>query len=199
MELILVRHARPFVVDDDPSGADPDLTPEGEQQAQVLAAAFASGALGPVTGLVSSTMRRAVQTATPTAATLGLDLETDERLVELDHGWTRYGIDFSEYPSRAAAWDAMNSGSWGGQVYDPAAFVARVTAGIEDAVARHTDGTVAVVCHGGVISAYLAHVVRAPRPLLFSPAYTSLTRFLVLPDGHRELLTAGETPHVARS
>lgn len=198
MELILVRHARPFAVDDDPDGADPELTPEGHQQAQVLAAAFASGRLGPVTALVSSAMRRAVQTAEPVSAALGLALATDERIVELDRGWTRYGIGFDEYPSRAASWDALNSGSWGGQVYDPAAFVARLTEGIEDHIARHTEGTLAVVCHGGVISAYLAAVVGSPRPLFFTPSYTSLTRILALPDGHRELLTAGEAPHVTR-
>ena len=199
MELILVRHARPFAVDDDPNGADPELTPEGHQQAQVLAAAFGSGALGPVTGLVSSTMRRAVQTAAPVAEALGMTVETDVRLVELDQGWRRYGVDFSEYPTRAAAWEAMNSGSWGGQHYDPAAFVARVTAGVEDAIARHSEGSLVIVCHGGVISAYLAAVVGSPRPLFFTPAYTSLTRIMALPDGHRELLTAGEAPHVVRA
>lgn len=198
MKLTLVRHARPHHVVDDPAGADPDLTDEGHEQARVLAAWFEQTGKR-ADAIVSSTMRRAQQTAAPLARALGLSVTTDERLVELDHGWSSYGMVFGAADERAAAFASLNAGVWGEESFDPAAFCARVVAGVEDQVAAHPDGNVVVVCHGGVISAYVAHVVGSPRTMLISPAYTSLTRVLALPDGHREILTINETPHVVRT
>ena len=42
---------------------------------------------------------------------------------------------------------------------DPSIFKARVVATVEDMIARHPGGRVVVVCHGGVINQYLAHVL----------------------------------------
>ncbi|WP_316689407.1 histidine phosphatase family protein [Pseudonocardia sp. H11422] len=195
MELLLVRHARPEVV----SGtdvADPPLTEEGRAQAQLMAKAVAAGQYGAVTAVVSSTMRRAVETAEPLTEALGVIAETDVRLVELDHGWTSYGVGIDAYPTRRDAYRAMNSGSWGTNTFDPLAFRERVREGMEAVVDRHPDGSVVVVCHGGVISAYLAHVLDTPQTVFFSPDYCSVTRVLAEPDGYRELLGANESLHM---
>lgn len=196
MELLLVRHAQPERIDGGSAPADPGLTVTGRGQAQQLAEAFAAGAFGPVDAIVTSTMLRARQTAEPVAEALGLTAGTDERLAELDLGWTTYGAGVESFPSRRAAYDEMNAGRWGSNTYDPGGFAARVRAGVEDVVARQPRGTVAVLCHGGVISAYLAHVVGAARMLFLTPDHCSVTRVLAEPDGYREVLSVNENLHM---
>ena len=70
MELLLIRHARPFHLVDE-SGADPDLTDEGWVQAKRLAQSVGGGRYGSVHAIVSSPMRRARQTAEPLREVLG--------------------------------------------------------------------------------------------------------------------------------
>jgi broad specificity phosphatase PhoE len=84
MELLLVRHARPEIVARAGTAiADPALSAEGRTQAALLAKSLAADQYGTVTAVVSSTMRRARETAQPLAEALGLAAETDVRLVEL--------------------------------------------------------------------------------------------------------------------
>jgi probable phosphoglycerate mutase len=74
--------------------ADPPLTERGRAQADALAACLAeSGAVR----VVSSPLARARATAAPIAAALGVAVEEDSRLVELDYGeWDERS--FSEFP-----------------------------------------------------------------------------------------------------
>lgn len=67
---------------------------------------------------------------------------------------------------------------------------------MESVVERHPTGTVAVVCHGGVISAYLAHVLGVSQTIFFAPDYGSVSRLLAEPNGYRELLSANEALHL---
>jgi probable phosphoglycerate mutase len=196
VELLLVRHARPERVDGGRVAADPGLTPAGLGQAQLLAKAFAAGAFGPVAAIVTSTMLRARQTAEPVAEALGLTAHADERLAELDVGWTSYGTGVESFPTRRAGYDELNAGRWGSNTYDPDAFAARVRAGVDDVIARYPQGDVVVVCHGGVISAYLAHVVGSGRLLFLTPDHCSVTRVLAEPDGYREVLSVNESLHM---
>lgn len=195
VELILVRHALPHSVAKG-GVVDPDLTEEGHRQSRLAAELLAGGAYGAVTAVVSSTMRRAVQTAEPLAGALGMTIECDARLVEFDRDFTSYGMGLDAYESRAAGWAAMNEGRWGDNRFDPAEFRDRVDAAMESIIERSAGGVVAVVCHAGVISAYLAGVLGTSRLLFFAPGYTSITRVLAGPGGHRELLSAGEAPHL---
>jgi probable phosphoglycerate mutase len=85
MELLLVRHARPEIVESDGTTvADPQLTAEGHAQAAVTAKSLAAGQYGEVTAVVCSTMRRAQETAEPLAEARGVPdtpggLPRDER------------------------------------------------------------------------------------------------------------------------
>jgi probable phosphoglycerate mutase len=63
--------------------ADPALTDDGQRQAEALAAYFERV---DVARIVSSPLTRTRQTAGAIAAALGLEVESDERLVELDYG-----------------------------------------------------------------------------------------------------------------
>ncbi|MGV9709911.1 histidine phosphatase family protein [Gordonia sp. NPDC003424] len=196
MELLLIRHARPFHVTDPSGAANPDLTPEGEDQAVRLATAIADGRYGTVGRIASSPMRRAIQTARAVTAAVGLEPTTDERLVEMNHGWAEYGLATTAYTDRRALLDDMNAGHIAHRTFDPLAFRARVTAGIDDLIGADPDEAVAVVCHGGVINAYLSQVLGVPRMFFTDPYYTSVSRVLAEPDGYREVLSLNEVDHL---
>ncbi|WLP92886.1 histidine phosphatase family protein [Gordonia sp. NB41Y] len=202
MELLLIRHGRPFHVDD-PAGADPQLTPEGEDQAARLAKALAGGRHGRVERMVSSPMRRAHQTAQAGADALGLELDLDPRLAEFDLGWTSYGTDLSSYTDRREIWADLNAGRLRDNSFDPEAFRRRVVAGVEEVISArrdagdgHDEATVAIVCHGGVINAYLTHILGLPQAFFTDPFYTSVTRVLARPGDHREILSVNEVDHL---
>lgn len=94
----------------DPGIEDPALTPEGEAQAE--AAAHAIGASRRVTRIIASPFRRALQTAAPAAALLGLPVLVSAAIREryafrcdvgstpaaLAHDWPAH--DFSALPER---------------------------------------------------------------------------------------------------
>ena len=86
MQLLLIRHALPLRSEPG-EGSDPDLSDEGIEQAKRLPDALARF---PITRLVSSPQRRAVQTAQPVAEALGLTIDIDERLAEYDRDLAHY-------------------------------------------------------------------------------------------------------------
>ncbi len=55
-----------------------------------------------------------------------------------------------------------------------------------------------MVCHGGVINAYLADVlgIAAPPPGFFYPNYTSIHRVAASRSGIRSIITINETAHL---
>lgn len=193
--LLLVRHGLPEVVLD-ADYADPPLTQRGRQQAGAVAGAAAGGAWGTVSAVVSSTMRRARETTQPLTDALALEAGTDDRLVEFDAGWTSHGAGLEAYSTRQAAFEAMNDGRWGANTFDPKTFTSRVVRGMEAVIESHPTGTVAVVCHGGVISAYLAHVLGIERTIVFAPDHGSVSRVLAETSGYREVLSVNEAQHL---
>ncbi|MFM8851878.1 MAG: histidine phosphatase family protein, partial [Acidimicrobiaceae bacterium] len=81
MELILVRHGLPLrreVVD---GPADPELSPEGVNQAARLANYLATEKIA---AIYSSPMKRAIQTAEPLAQTTGLPISIVDEVAEYD-------------------------------------------------------------------------------------------------------------------
>ena len=129
MQLLLIRHALPLRSQPG-EGSDPDLSEEGIEQAKRLPDALARF---PITRLVSSPQRRAVQTAQPVAAELGLTIDIDDRIAEYDRDLTHYiPIEqiAAEYPEELAR---LASGHLPSTV-DEAAFLARISDGIRDVV-----------------------------------------------------------------
>ena len=61
--------------------------------------------------------------------------------------------------------------------------------------ARHEGERVAVVCHGGVINAYLSDIISLPGTMWFEPAYTSVSRAMA-GGSHKQLVSLNETPHL---
>lgn len=199
IELLIIRHAQPHRVSHDPAGADPGLNDEGAAQAQCLANYLTSNPYGEINRLVSSSMRRARETAEPIGRALGLERETESRIVEVDSGWKSYGTQMDSYSSRRAGWEDLNSGKFGGNRFDLKAFRARVVDGFGHIIATsRPDSRVAVVCHGGVVSTYLSHVLGTTKTFFVDVAFTSVTRLVTDDENYRELVSVNETAHVER-
>jgi probable phosphoglycerate mutase len=71
-----------------------------------------------------------------------------------------------------------------------------VVTAMEHIITGNPGASVAVVCHGGVINAYLAHILGIDRPLWFEPKYTSIHRVLASRRGDRSLECLNETAHL---
>jgi broad specificity phosphatase PhoE len=189
MQLLLIRHALPLRTEAG-QGADPDLSEDGVEQAKRLPDALARF---PITRLVSSPQRRALQTAQPVADALGLTVDVDERLAEYDYGLSHYT------PIEEASQEDLQrliDGHLPGDV-DEDAFQARVKAGVDDlvAAAAHED-TVAAFCHGGVINALVHQIMRTERLLCVQVDYAGVTRLLSSRDGKLGVASVNGTEHV---
>ena len=195
MDLLLIRHAEPVRVVDADGPADPPLRDRGRLQAEHLARWLADD---PLDAIVSSPMRRAIETAAPIAAAHGIEVVIDGELAEFDREATSY-IPYEEMKAtKDERFMAMVEGNFEEYDIDPVDFQAGVVAAIERVVAANPSRTVAVVCHGGVINAYTAHIAGIERVMWFEIDYTSISRVQASsrPGGPRSIKTLNETAHL---
>ena len=176
--------------------ADPPLADLGREQAEALAAALTDEA---VDALYTSPLRRAVQTAEPAAAALGLGLVVDDGLAEYDRGSAEY-VPLEELRANGdPRWQEMvEAGFVAAAGVDPEAWMAGAVAAVERLVGQHPGETVVLVCHGGVINAYVSWVLGTSRRMFFEPAYCSISRVVAARNGAREVRSLNETAHVRR-
>jgi probable phosphoglycerate mutase len=195
MELLLIRHALPVRIEgEEGTAADPGLAEVGHDQARALADYLAGEKLDV---LYVSPLRRALQTAEPVAAKLGLETIIDEELAEFDRH-SHFYIPIEELRElKDERWDDLVEGRWGvdGEV-DPTTFKSVVVEAVERVIAANSGQTVAIVCHGGVINAYFAHLLDLDFPMFFEPAYTSISRVLASSAGQRQVKSINEHAHV---
>ena len=195
MDLLLVRHGLPERIEGAEGPADPVLTEEGIRQAARLADWLGHEH---VDHLMSSTLRRAQETAAPLSERLGLDVELVQGLSEFDADADSY-IPIEELrQTRDPRFFALVEGRWDelGSSVDPNAFADLVFTTIEGVIERFPGQRVAVVCHGGVINLYLGRILGVERHLWFEPAYTSINRVAASRDGHRTIVSLNETAHL---
>jgi len=150
-------------------GADPQLSPLGRQQAELLAKRIRR--LN-VAAIYSSPYRRALETA----RTIADDVHVDDRLIEMEMVLGDDGaLDFKELP---------------------ASVIERMSAAIDDIAHAHAGGRVIVVAHGAAMIVFLTHVLRLePGHLRFLPYFTSVNVVRVL--GERQMVgTLGDTSHL---
>jgi 2,3-bisphosphoglycerate-dependent phosphoglycerate mutase len=185
MELLLIRHARPERVEVTDGPADPGLSPLGKRQADALAGWLATE---PIAAIYASPLRRAQETAAPLAAKLGLPVALDPTLAEYDAEASAY-IPIEELK-------AAGDPRWMQLPDDIPAFQKRVVAGVEAIVEATSSGTVALVCHGGVLNVYLSWVLKTAHELFFLPHYTSIHRILAASSGERTVDAINETAHL---
>ncbi|MCP9275869.1 histidine phosphatase family protein [Mycolicibacterium arenosum] len=189
MQLLVIRHALPLRSEPG-EGADPNLSEDGIEQAKRLPDALARF---PITRIVSSPQRRAIQTAQPVADALGLTIDIDERVAEYDYGLSHY-VPIEEASEEDV--QRLIAGHLPGNV-DQDAFIARVNEGVADIVAGagHED-TVALVCHGGVINALVHTIMQTERLLCVQVDYAGVTRLLSSRTGKLGVASVNGTEHV---
>jgi probable phosphoglycerate mutase len=95
-------------------------------------------------------------------------------------------------------WQAMLDGIWEQDAEDQDDFNARTIGAIERIIGAHRGERVAIVCHGGVINAYLTHLLdlEVGSRGFFYPNYTSIHRVAAASSGERSVVTINETSHL---
>lgn len=193
-ELALVRHGQQqwpsSPVFTPAEWVDPPLSAVGRRQAERVGEAFAGR---PVDVVVSSHLSRAAETARAIAGHHGLepvvleDLREVETYRDLADGATPAdtlaepfwrGVQ-ERFPAERR-WDLVPFGESSAELRH------RVVSTIEGLLAMHPHANLVVVCHGGVINAYLAHLLGISEDMFFLPAHTSVSRIRRL--GHRRVL-----------
>jgi probable phosphoglycerate mutase len=194
MELVLVRHALPVRRELVDGPADPELSDQGRAQAAHLADYLADEEID---AIYASPLLRAVQTAEPVSARHDLPLLIEDGIAEWDRNSSEY-IPVEEMKAQNhPRWQAMLRGDWDGQDESPEEFSARVVTTVERLIESHPSQRVLLVCHGGVINTYLAHVLGlGVSPGFFYPNYTSIHRVAAARAGQRMVVTLNETTHL---
>lgn len=194
MELWLIRHALPVRIDGGEAPADPGLAEEGRDQAERLASWWAPFGADAV---YASPMQRAVETAAPLAGALSLTATVVPDIQEFDAHLPTY-IPIEELRADPVAWqEAVDAWLSPEAEETRQTFRRTVVSAIDAIAAAHSGQRVAVVCHGGVINAYLSALISLPGTMFFEPAYTSVSRVLVS-ETHRQLVSLNETAHLGR-
>jgi broad specificity phosphatase PhoE len=168
-ELVLVRHGESTA---NAAGigqgrAEFPLSELGQRQARRTAEFLAT--VGPVDALYASPMQRAAQTAGAIAERLGLMPHLDADLVEIDIGmlsgrsWDQFEQDQPDVMARYKQAEAERPHPRNRELipgWEPIPQVLdRVWRAVAAAVANHPGGRVVVVAHGGVINAFLTHLL----------------------------------------
>jgi 2,3-bisphosphoglycerate-dependent phosphoglycerate mutase len=166
-EVWLVRHADCYFEMTDHT--DPPLSTLGRDQAARLA-----GRMGQVelAAVYSSPYRRAMETA----KAISYDVHVDDRLVEMELEVNDDGsLDLQEPPSDV---------------------VERMTAAVDEMIARHPGERVVAVSHGAAIMSYLTGVLHLdPGQLRMYPYFTSISVVRALGD-RRMIGALGDVAHL---
>jgi probable phosphoglycerate mutase len=188
VELVLVRHGQPHRVDHDPNGADPGLTELGHRQAKAMASFLERERFDSV---YVSPQRRARETALPLVDLHGAPPTVVEGVAEYDYGHSSYVPGEQWGPVTAADLQRLMADLTSPDFRD------RVISSIDRIVADHPGDHVAVVCHGGVISTVLTHILDVDPSHYFNTDYTSVTRIRASRAGRRSLVTFNESHWLA--
>jgi probable phosphoglycerate mutase len=200
--LSFVRHGKQVV----PGGSftparwtDPPLSDLGKRQAAAVGAAFADVS---VDAVLCSHLLRAAETARQIAEPHGLEPVVYPELREVET--------YRDVPDGVQLEDVLPPVMWHGvqerflreRRWDvspfsegSAEFRHRVVTVVEGILALHPGKHLAIVCHGGVINAYLGHILGLEEDMFFRPAHASVSRALA-GDGRRVIHTLNEYHHL---
>jgi len=195
VELVLVRHALPVRIDatHDGSPADPGLAERGVAQAARVTAALEHDR---VDAVYSSPALRALETAAPLAAALGLKVVVEPGIAEFDTHHASYVPVEELKENQDPRWLALKRGDLYDIGIDPVAFRARVVEAVERIAAAHPGGRAVLFTHSGATNAAAGSFLGQERPIWFAPAYCSINRLAVSRDGRRGVVSLNETGHV---
>jgi broad specificity phosphatase PhoE len=194
VEIVLVRHGLPLRVELETGIADPELAAEGHEQAEKMAAYLG---VEDIEAIYVSPLRRAIETARPLCKLLGLEAVVSEGVAEFDRNSREYVPVEELRATNDPRWEKLLRGEWDGVDEDPSLFKSRVVETVDDMIAKHPGGRVVVVCHGGVINQYLAHVLGIETHIgFFYPKYTSIHRVMAARSGQRSIVSINEASHL---
>jgi len=197
MEVLLIRHAIPIRRELETGIADPELAVEGLKQAELMAKYLSTEKLH---AIYASPMQRAQQTASPLAAVQGLAIQTVDGVAEFDKNSNQYVPVEELKATNDPRWQEMLRGEWTSSDETEEEFIGRIVSSVEQIIAHHASQRVAIVCHGGVINAYICHVLGlANQRGFFYPNYTSIHRIAAAGSGERSIVTLNETSHLRGS
>lgn len=198
MELILIRHAQPRRVELTDGPADPELSELGHDQTRRLADYLEDERIDAVT---ASPLRRAMQTAARVAEGHRLELTVADGLAEYDRESGEYIPIEQLRAENLPGWqDVITGNVHRAAGVDPEQFRRDVVAAVEEIVDAHPGQNVAAVCHGGVINAYVSHILHIDEASgFFYPNYTSIHRIAAARGGQRTVLSLNETAHLRSS
>jgi 2,3-bisphosphoglycerate-dependent phosphoglycerate mutase len=162
--------------------SDPELAPEGREQAEKLADRLAHEHID---AIYVTTLRRTAETAAPLAKRLGIEPRVEPDLREIFLGeWE--GIAFRKYVSEGhptavrmfteQRWDVIP----GAETNDE--FATRVRRGLTRIVAAHPGQRVMVVVHGGVIGQSLALVTGSSAFGFIGADNASISQVVAMPE-----------------
>jgi broad specificity phosphatase PhoE len=182
---------------------DAPLSAIGTRQAATVGAALAAEKIDAV---ACSHLQRARETARQVADGQGLEAVVYPELREVEtYRDVPDGVALEDVLS-PAIWLGVQERFWRERKWDvspfsegSAEFRHRVVTIVEGILALSVrDGVqhVAIVCHGGVINAYIGHILGIQEDMFFRPAHASISRVLV-GDGRRVVHTLNEMHHLS--
>ena len=197
MELILIRHGLPYRVEKkDGTAADPELSPKGIEQAQRLARWLQNE---PLDAIYCSPLMRARMTAKPLSDVKRLDVSIEPDVAEIDAHASTY-IPLEELkknePEKWRALLEVGMEAVFDGMQDLETFREKIIKRIKQIIADNKGRKVAIVCHGGIINIWAAHILGLEKSLFFKPDYTSISRFMASGSGVHSLVSLNETGHL---
>jgi broad specificity phosphatase PhoE len=179
--------------------ADPPLDQTGREQALALTRRLRL--MPPPAGIYCSTLTRARETIQPYLDSTGASATFLEDLAEWHAGdWEPKEFEelLGEHPEMPERVLLQNPVSTLAPNSEPiGVFQKRVIDAVEGALADHQDGDIWIVCHGGVINAYIAHHLGIGFDMFFWPAHASVNVVLAGHHGIRALHALGDVHHLA--
>ena len=186
---LLIRHGHTEWIGKALAGHTPGvaLSAAGRDQAAALPSRIAQY---PIRAVYSSPLQRTIETATPLAAALGLEVRTSDRLIEVNFGeWTgktMAELDGDPLWQRFNGLRSITRAPGGDGMLD---VQSRMVDELETLRRAHPSETVAVVSHQDSIKAALAHYLGIPLDLFH--------RFEIGPASVSELRLAEWGPQIA--
>jgi len=180
---------------------DTPLSPRGHKQAQATATALA---LEKFDAIYSSDLPRAIATAKPLAKLTGAPLKTTDALRERSVG-VMEGLTFEEAAEQhPEQYQALLRRDFehvllGGESYRQT--LDRASRKLDEAIAEHRGGRIALFAHTGTICILILHLMGALdapelKPVWIATANCGIARFDLRTDGFVRVLALNDTRHL---
>ncbi|HKP47509.1 MAG TPA: histidine phosphatase family protein [Pyrinomonadaceae bacterium] len=201
--VVLIRHGQSLGNAEGRFGGHTDtpLSPRGRKQALATARALSAEKF---TAVYSSDLPRAIETASPLATRTGVGLETTDALRERSVG-VMEGLTFEEAAEQhPEQYQALLRRDFehvllGGESYRQ--MLDRASRKLDDAIAQHAGGRIALFSHTGTICILILHLLGALdapdlKPVWIATANCGIARFDLRADGFVRVVCINDTRHL---